>query len=160
MYDHLELSEDHGRDRRLIGKLNYLTITWPKFTYQNRVVSHPWWVIRMFCSQYYLKSSPRRGLLYSNYSHNRIDGFSHADSADCSIDRRLTIRYYVFFCKKSYMMEESEGCCSHMSWYGHKVLWLRWDLCSRLWWGYIVLINLLFTLHQPLCFMKRRNILK
>ena len=40
----------------------------------------------------YLKSAPRKELLYSNCGHNRIAGFSHADWADCPIDRGLLQR--------------------------------------------------------------------
>ena len=45
----------------------------------------------------YLKGALRRGILYSNHEHNRIECFRDADWARFKEDRRSTIGYYVFF---------------------------------------------------------------
>ena len=44
----------------------------------------------------YLKTCPGRGILYKNHGHVNICGFSDADWAGCSTDRRSTSGYYTF----------------------------------------------------------------
>jgi len=101
--DQGELLEDVGRYRRLVGKLNYLTITRPDITFAVSVVSqflsaprtgHMDAVLRILR---YLKKTPGKGLLYSDQGHARVAGFSDADWAGCPIDRRSTTGYCVFF---------------------------------------------------------------
>ena len=73
------------RYRRLVGKLDYLTITRPDIAYSVSVVSqcmfsptvdHCAVVEQILC---YLKGAPRRGILYSNHGHNRLKCFTDVD---------------------------------------------------------------------------------
>ena len=80
-----ETFEDPERYRRLIGKLNYLTITHLDIVYSVNVVSQymsspivdHWVVIEHILS--YLKGATGRGILYSNHGHNRLECFTDAD---------------------------------------------------------------------------------
>lgn len=95
-----KLLEDPGRYRRLVGKLNYLTITRPDIAYSVSVVrqymSNPTdnhWAAVILC---YLKGAPGRGILYKNHGHTRIECFSDSDWAGSKADRRSTTGYCVF----------------------------------------------------------------
>nr|XP_027118139.1 uncharacterized protein LOC113735320 [Coffea arabica] len=97
-----ELLEDLGRYRRLVGKLNYLTVTRPDIAYSVSVVSqymsnptvNHWVVVEQILC--YLKGAPGRGILYKNHSHTRIECFSDADWAGSKADRRSTTGFCVF----------------------------------------------------------------
>ena len=80
-----ELFEDPERYRRLVGKLNYLTITHPDIAYSVSVltqymssptVSHSTAVEYILC---YLKEAPRHGILYKKHGHARIECFSNTN---------------------------------------------------------------------------------
>ena len=82
-----ELFEDLERYRKLVGKLNYLTVTRPNIAYSVSVLSqymssptvnHWAGVEHILC---YLKEAPRRGILYKKHGHARIECFSDADWA-------------------------------------------------------------------------------
>ena len=97
-----ELFEDPERYRRLVRKLNYLTVTRPDIAYSVSVlsqymssptVSHKAVVKHILC---YLKKAPGRGILYKKHGHTRIESFSDADWVGCKEDRRSTSRYCVF----------------------------------------------------------------
>ena len=97
-----ELFEDSERYRRLVGKLNYLTVTRPDIAHSVSVVSQYMssptvdnWVAveHILC---YLKGASRRGILYSNHGHNRVECFIDADWARSKEDRRSTSGYCVF----------------------------------------------------------------
>ena len=97
-----ELFEDPERYRRLVRKLNYLTITRPDIAHSISVVSQymssptvdNWAAVEhILC---YLKGAPGRGILYSNHGHNRVECFTDADWAGSKEDRRSTSGYYVF----------------------------------------------------------------
>ena len=97
-----ELFEDLERYKRLVGKLNYLTITRPDIAHLVSVVSQymssptvdNWAAIEhILC---YLKGGPGRGILYSNHGHNRVECFADADWAGSKEDRRSTSGYCVF----------------------------------------------------------------
>ena len=71
--------------RRLVRKLNYLTVTRPDIAYSVSVVSQymsspivDHWVVveQILC---YLKGAPGRGILYGNHEHNRPECFTDAD---------------------------------------------------------------------------------
>ena len=77
--------ENPEKYRRLVRKLNYLTVTRPDITHSISVVSQymsapmvdHWAAIeQVLC---YLKGARRRGILYSNHEYNRIECFSDAD---------------------------------------------------------------------------------
>lgn len=97
-----ELFKDPEKYRRLVGKLNYLTVTRPDIAYSVSIVSqfmssptvHHWDALEhILC---YLKGAPGRGILYSNHGHNHVECFSDADWAGSKIDRRSTTGYCVF----------------------------------------------------------------
>lgn len=76
-----------SRYRRLVGKLNYLTITRPDISYAVSVVSQfleapsvPHWdaVTRIVR---YLKRAPGLGILYRRNGNLRVEGFTDADWA-------------------------------------------------------------------------------
>ena len=80
-----ELLHDPEKYRRLVGKLNYLTVTRPDISYPVSVVSQfmssprtTHWdaAIRILR---YLKGSPGKGLVYTDQGHSRIAAFTDAD---------------------------------------------------------------------------------
>ncbi|XP_071921533.1 uncharacterized mitochondrial protein AtMg00810-like [Coffea arabica] len=96
------LLDDPKQYRRLVGKLNYLTVTRPDISFAVSVVSQfldtprtSHWdaVIRILR---YLKSAPGKGLLYQNHGHTDIEGYSDADWAGSASDRRSTTGYCMF----------------------------------------------------------------
>ncbi|KAM7465888.1 hypothetical protein LguiB_013450 [Lonicera macranthoides] len=97
-----QLFEDPEKYRRLVGKLNYLTVTRPDIAYSVSVVSqfmssptiHHWEVLEQILC--YLKGAPGRGILYANHGHSRIEGFSDADWAGSKVDRKSTSGYCIF----------------------------------------------------------------
>lgn len=95
-----ELYSNPGR-YRLVGKLNYLTMTRPDTLFVVSVVSqflnspydsHSTVVVRILR---YIKGLPRKGLIYSDRGHNNIIGYSDADWAGDVNDRRSTSGYCV-----------------------------------------------------------------
>ena len=93
---------DLGKYRRLVGKLNYLTITRPNITFPLSVVSQfrqsscgSHWDVAIPIL-YYVKGTPGQGVLYENRGHTQIVGHSDADWADSPTDRRSTLGYCVF----------------------------------------------------------------
>ena len=97
-----ELFEDPERYRRLVGKLNYLTVTRLDIAYSVSIVSQymasptvDHWVVveQILC---YLKGASGRGILYGNHGHNRLEYFMDADWVRSKEDRRSTSGYCVF----------------------------------------------------------------
>ncbi|RVX03304.1 Retrovirus-related Pol polyprotein from transposon RE1 [Vitis vinifera] len=93
---------DKGRYQRLVGKLIYLSHTRLDIAYVVSVVSqfmhnpsedHMDAVIRILR---YLKSSPRKGLLFSKNGHLRINGYTDADWAGNISDKRSNSGYFMF----------------------------------------------------------------
>ena len=80
-----ELFEDPERYKRLVGKLNYLTVTRLDITYSVIVVSQymssstvdHWAVVEQILC--HLKGVSRHGILYSNHGQNRLECFTDAD---------------------------------------------------------------------------------
>ena len=104
-----DLFEDPERYIRLVGKLNYLTVTHLNIAYSVSVliqymssptVSHRAVVEHILC---YLKA-PGRGILYK-HGPTRIECFSDADWVGSKEDKRSTSRYCLFL-RKSDLMEE------------------------------------------------------
>ena len=92
---------DPERYRRLVGKLNYLTVTRPDISFPVSVVSQfmgspcdSHWdaVVRILR---YIKSTPGKGLLFEDRGHEQIVGYSDADWAGSASDRRSTSGYCV-----------------------------------------------------------------
>ena len=97
-----ELFEDPERYRRLVGKLNYLTVTRLNISYSvsmssrymsSPIVSHWAAVEYILC---YLKEVLGRGILYKKHGHAKIECFSDTDWAGSKEDRRSTSGYCVF----------------------------------------------------------------
>ncbi|XP_038880011.1 uncharacterized mitochondrial protein AtMg00810-like [Benincasa hispida] len=97
-----ELLKDHERYRRLVGKLNYLTLTRPDIAYSVSIVSQYMscptvnhWVSleHILC---YLKVALGCGLLYKDYGHTNIECISNADWVGSKEDIRSTLGYCVF----------------------------------------------------------------
>ncbi|RVX09431.1 Retrovirus-related Pol polyprotein from transposon RE2 [Vitis vinifera] len=91
-----------GRYRRLVGKLNYLTITRPDISFPVSVVSQ---FLQSPCDSHwdavirilrYIKSTPGQGVLYENRGHTQVVGYTDADWAGSPTDRRSTSGYCVF----------------------------------------------------------------
>ncbi|RVW36762.1 Retrovirus-related Pol polyprotein from transposon RE1 [Vitis vinifera] len=92
---------DPGRYRRLVGKLNYLTITRPDISFPVSVVSQ---FLQSPCDSHwdavirilrYIKSTPGQGVLYRR-GHTQVVGYTDADWAGSPTDRRSTSGYCVF----------------------------------------------------------------
>lgn len=97
-----QVPTDKGRYQRLVGKLIYLSHTRPDIAYAVSVVSqfmhqpskdHMEAVIRILR---YLKSSPGKGLMFAKNNHLRVNGYTDADWAGNTIDRRSTSGYFMF----------------------------------------------------------------
>ena len=94
--------KDPKRYRRLVGKLNYLTVTRLDIAHLVSVVSQymssptiDYWaaIEQILC---YLKGALGRGIVYSNHGHNRIECCMDANWAVFKEDRRSTLSYCVF----------------------------------------------------------------
>jgi len=92
---------DQGRYRRLVGKLNYLTMTRPDILFDGSVVtvsqflnspcdSHWNFVVRILR---YIKGSREKGLVYSYRGHTNIVGYSYVDWAGDVNVRKSTLGY-------------------------------------------------------------------
>ncbi|CAN6725236.1 unnamed protein product [Malus baccata var. baccata] len=93
---------DKGRYQRLVGRLIYLAHTRPDIAYAVSVVSqfmhspsvdHMAAVMRILA---YLKSNPGKGILYRNFGHLKIEGFTNTDWASDVTDRCSTFGYFTF----------------------------------------------------------------
>ena len=92
-----ELFGDPKRYRRLVGNLNYLTVTRLDIAYYVSVVSqymssptvdHWAAVEHILC---YFKGALRHGILYSNHVYNILECFTDVDLAEYKEDRRSTL---------------------------------------------------------------------
>ena len=97
-----QVSADKVRYQRLVGKLIYLSHTRLDIAYAVNVVSqfmhnpsedHMGVVIRILR---YLKSSPGKGLMFSENVHLNIEGYTNADWAGNILDRNSTSGYFTF----------------------------------------------------------------
>ena len=112
-----ETFEDPKRYRRLVGKLNYLTVIRLDIAHSISVVSQymssptidNWDALEhILC---YLKGAPGRGILYSNHGHNRLECFTDANWAGSKEDRRSTSRYCVFVGGNLVSWKSKKRCC-------------------------------------------------
>jgi hypothetical protein len=100
--DQGELLHNPNQYCRLVGKLNYLTITRPDISFAVSLVSqfmsaprYPHWeaVLRIVK---YVKLHPGRGLLYRASGHLHVEAFTDSDRAGGPSDGRSTTGYCVF----------------------------------------------------------------
>ena len=97
-----ETFEDAERYKRLVGKLNYLTVTRLDIVHSVSVVSQymsaptvdQWPAVEQILC--YLKVASGHGVLYGNHWHNIIECFSDIDWTGSKEDRRSTLGYCVF----------------------------------------------------------------
>jgi hypothetical protein len=88
--------------QRLVGKLIYLCHTRPDISYAVSVVSRYMHDPRsghldvVYQILRYLKSSPRKGLMFKSHGHLNVEGYCDADWVSCLDDRRSTSGYCVF----------------------------------------------------------------
>lgn len=101
--EHGELLHDLAKYRRLVGKLNYLTVTRPDISFAVSVVSQfmssprtTHWDAMLRIIKY-LKEALGKGLIFKNYGHLNITGFSDADWLDVLLveDLRWVIVYFL-----------------------------------------------------------------
>ena len=94
---------DPGRYRRLVGKLNYLTITRPDISLPVSVVSQ---FLQSPCDSHwdavirilrYIKSTQGQGVLYENRGHTQVVGYTDADWAGSPTDRRFHFKVLYFY---------------------------------------------------------------
>ena len=97
-----QLLRDLGRYRRLVGKLNYLTITRPNISFLVSVVSQ---LPQSPCDSHwdaivrivrYIKGTPGQGVLYENKGHTQVVGYNDANWAGSPTDRCSTSGYCMF----------------------------------------------------------------
>ncbi|GJR46556.1 retrovirus-related pol polyprotein from transposon TNT 1-94 [Tanacetum coccineum] len=101
-YEDRRLLHNHEKYRRVVGKLNYLTITRPDIAFPVSVVSQfltaprtsHWDAVTQIIG--YLKGMSRLGILYANHGHHIAEGFTDANYAGCPNTLRSTTGYYVF----------------------------------------------------------------
>ncbi|XP_014511919.1 uncharacterized protein LOC106770633 [Vigna radiata var. radiata] len=92
---------DPEKYRRLVGKLNYLTITHPDISFVVSMLSQflnspsedHWNAI--ICILKYIKGSLGKGLLYGSSNHIRVVSYSDVDWVGPPSDRRSTSGYCV-----------------------------------------------------------------
>ncbi|RVX08747.1 Retrovirus-related Pol polyprotein from transposon RE1 [Vitis vinifera] len=153
MVPNVQLMPDDGdpfynpeRYRRVVGKLNYLTVTRPDIAYAVSVVSQftsaptikHWAALEQILC--YLKKAPGLGILYSSQGHTRIECFSDADWAGSKFDRRSTTGYCVFFggnlvawkSKKQSVVSRSSAESEYraMSQATCEIIWIHQLLCE------------------------------
>ncbi|GAV82042.1 hypothetical protein CFOL_v3_25495 [Cephalotus follicularis] len=93
---------DKGSYQRLVGRLIYLTHTRPDIVFAVSIVSqymhdpHSSHLEAAYRILRYLKSSPGRGILFSQNSHLTVEAYTDADWAGCPDDRRSTSGYCTF----------------------------------------------------------------
>ena len=94
--------EDPGQYRRLIGKLIYLIVTRPDFSYAVSLLSqfmheprraHWLGALRVLS---YVKGALGKGLVYRNHGHTRIEAYSDSGYAGDRGDRKFTSGFCTY----------------------------------------------------------------
>lgn len=93
--------EDQGKYRRLVGRLNYLTVTRPDISFAVSIVSQflnsprdTHWEAALRILKY-IKGAPGKGLLYENKGNEEVKCYSDASYDGCPFSRRSTSGYCV-----------------------------------------------------------------
>jgi len=89
---------DKVRYSGIVGKLIYLSITCPNIYVVSQFMhcpnkDHMETMIKILR---YLKSSPRKGIMFSKHNHLRVKGYTYADWVRNIFDRKSTLRYFTF----------------------------------------------------------------
>ena len=93
---------DPRRYRRLVGRLNYLTITRPNISFLVSVVSQ---FLKSPCDSHwdavirilrYIKGTLGQGVLYENRGHTQIVGYCNVDWAGSPVGKLSTSRYCIY----------------------------------------------------------------
>nr|GFA45587.1 uncharacterized mitochondrial protein AtMg00810-like [Tanacetum cinerariifolium] len=93
-YEDGRLLHNPKKYRRVVGKLNCLSITRPDIAYSVSVVSQfltalrtsHWDAVTQILG--YLKGTPRLGILIANHGHHIVEGFTDTDYAGCHTQLR------------------------------------------------------------------------
>nr|GEU79651.1 copia protein [Tanacetum cinerariifolium] len=127
--------------RRVVVKLNYVTITRLDIVFSISVVSQfltaprtsHWDAVTQILR--YLKGTPGLGILYANHGHNIAEGFTDADYAGCHNTSRSTTGYCIFIggnlvswkSKKQNVVSQSSSKAEYraMSQTTCELVWLR-----------------------------------
>ncbi|KAL0303581.1 UNVERIFIED_CONTAM: Retrovirus-related Pol polyprotein from transposon RE1 [Sesamum radiatum] len=94
---------DKGRYQRLVGRLIYLSHTWPYIAYTVSIISqfmhNPKSVHLQAISRVlsYLKTTPGRGIMLSKNESRTIEAYTDADWAGSVTDRKSTTGYCIMF---------------------------------------------------------------
>ncbi|XP_031101978.1 uncharacterized protein LOC116005883 [Ipomoea triloba] len=99
----LEPYDNHTQYRRIVGALQYLTITRPDLSFSvNRLcqfmhapTADHWGLLKRVLR--YVKGTLDMGLQVSPSPHSTLHGYSDSDWAGCPIDRKSTSGYAVFY---------------------------------------------------------------
>lgn len=127
------------RYRRLVGKLNYLTVIRQDIAFVVSIVSqfmstptvkHSAVLEQILC---YLKGAPGRDILYSDNGHSRMECFADADWAGSKTNRRSTTGYCVFLggnlvswrSKKQYVVSRSSAEYRAMAQSTCEIMWIH-----------------------------------
>jgi len=101
-----ELLKDPVKYKRLVGRMIYLTVTWPDIAFSVRTPSQyiqdPWkphWdaAIRVLK---YIKGSPGQGLLFSSENNLTLTTYYDSDWGGCQTTRRSVSGYCIFLGSK------------------------------------------------------------
>jgi hypothetical protein len=89
---------DKVRYSRLVGKLIYLYLTCPNIYVVSQFMhcpnkDHMETMIKILR---YLKSSPRKEIMFSKHNHLRVKGYTYVDWVRNIFDRKSTLRYFTF----------------------------------------------------------------
>jgi len=97
-----EVLKDPVKYRRLVGRLIYLTITWPVIVFSIRTLSQyiqaprkPHWDVAIRVLKY-IKGSPGQGLLLSSENNLTLTTYYDSDWGGCQTTRRSVSRYCIF----------------------------------------------------------------
>ena len=142
--------------RRLVGKLNYLTVTRPDISFAVSVVSQ---FLNSSCVDHlnvvtcilkYIKGSSGKGLLYGHNDHTGVVCYTDTDWAGSPSDRRSTSGYCVSIesnliswkSKKHVARSSAEAEYRVMALVAYKLIWLK-QLRKELQFGEITQMTLI-----------------
>ncbi|XP_043705454.1 uncharacterized mitochondrial protein AtMg00810-like [Telopea speciosissima] len=87
---------DKGQYQRLIGRMIYLSHTWPDIAYVVTLVSQYMHLEAAYHILRYLKSAPGKGVLFSSHGHLKVEALIDANWAGSPDDCMSTTGYCTF----------------------------------------------------------------